>query len=262
MTKLVSKLMILAAVLFMDASCNLQKNPKVKYVGPDEITTLGSSQGTKPKKVVFVRLALGVDTVSNNIGVAYTGMATYALGNQSIDTVVKKVVANPSLIKWKRFATHAETSGTPRAKISRLSIRNTKNTYFAFVLECNNCRYNTEQIPFRVEKLKKDYLVDSGIAWTKNGVPDAGDRPPPGFDKAIGYFIANSEEEMKKAQGKNFRSHFNIYLELTYPNEEPVPISIDPDIGYPGGHEPPPCSPPDCRRLAVATGPAGAGAAP
>lgn len=228
-------------------------------LSPDDISPMPTNSPETPEQVLLVKLKL--DNTTKGIEVSYAQMAKYTLESEKITAFLSRALEKPDLVKWGTVYAHK-----PGEYHSRLSIKTNELTYIGIVLECTNCRYMSGEEPFRVQSNRKYYYRDARVSWLgKDGKVLDGTKPPASYERAIGYFIARAHKDFKK-NGKTqngvkaFSSSFNIYLELTYPNEKPVPISIDPDVGYPGGHTPEPtCTGENCGFVSPPIAPASAG---
>jgi hypothetical protein len=184
---------------------------------------------SKPKNVKFVQVK--ITGASDVIDISYPYVARASLANTTIESLLNKVMGGAYVPQWRAPKDFSEDD----VQLSRLSLRNKFSTYIVFILDCKNCKFATDDHPFRVQRGKSRYHYDARVAWLTSGGPMHAPMPAPGAEAKHGYFIAYSDDDLSAQGGSRFRSNFNFYLELTYGNAKSVPISIDPDVGYPGG---------------------------
>jgi hypothetical protein len=185
----------------------------------------------RPRAVTLVKIKLSGDA-AGVIDVSYSAIANYTLGSQEpIENIVNIVAANPNPTELTWRIPPALTTPCP----SRLSLRNAVASYFVFVLEAGNYRFAADQHPFRVEGGKSDYHYEARCVWKEGINYKHGRKAPVGKTSKVGYFIAFSDTDLSDSGGQTFTSSFNLYLDLDYATGS-VPISVDPDVGYPGGN--------------------------
>ena len=190
------------------------------------------SAGTEPvtpADVTFVKLRLrGND--SGTIDISYSEIAHQTSdGAATIQSTVDQVLRGEAEPSW-----HAPVMTSPSP--SRLSLRNDVARFFVFLLESGNYRFAAGDYPFRVEDGKQAYFRQARCVWPEGEGFSHGRLPPVGAVSKAAYFLADSDRDLEASGGLAFRSKFNIYLNLDYPEGAPIPICIDPDVGYPGGH--------------------------
>ena len=187
------------------------------------------TRAPRPLAATFLKLKLA-GTPTGVIDISYDQIANYQLpGPDDIETVVNGVLDGTIPLNWRAPVV------TPPSP-SRLSLRNDIATYFVFILEPGNYRFSTDAYPFRIEGGKSSYHYEARCVWPNGAGFTHARKPPIGVEARAGYFIAFSNFDLQHSGNQAFRSNFNIYLDLDYAGSAPVPISVDPDVGYPGGN--------------------------
>lgn len=168
---------------------------------------------------------------NGDIDLAFTKVFDYTFAqNETITDVVEKVVLGtfPAQNQWK----------TPQNKEpykSRLSIENNQHRYQLFVLESGNFHFSVEQVAFSVAEDRRAYYVAPRSAWEQSpGVVAIKRVPPEGVAPRVAFFTARSHQDPQVPAGK--AAAFNLHVDLTFPDGTRIPISIDPDVGHPGGY--------------------------
>jgi hypothetical protein len=212
------------------------QSDRARLIDPDHIVTMSEvSTVRKPKNVTFVEITLSGPVNSQQdpvpVRVSYSRIAHYIFPGQSdIKGLVDSYLDGSFKPGWVQPTFNDEDEDA-----TGLSLENKTAKYFVFVLKCANCQFAKKQIPFRVEDGKHRYHFNPRVVWkTTSGDVEHEKRPSADAAAKIGYFIALSDNDYG-ANG-NFRSSFNIYLDLIDQDGD-VPISIDPDVGYPGGNK-------------------------
>lgn len=203
------------------------------------VTSMGELEDTDPRpgKVTFLEVTLG-GNVAGGVELLYSQIEHYSFlpagtvmpdgtvlaADETIETIVADVLARTKPANWA-----APTNYAPRR--SRLSISNKTARYIVFILE-GNCQFADGQVPFKVAKDKDEIYNEARCVWLDDqGEPHITMTPPPGIDAKVGYFIAFSDKD-----NSGVPAAFNIYLDLKFPDGSLIPITVDPDVGYPGGN--------------------------
>lgn len=203
---------------------------------PERPTT---AKPADPNWVIFVKAKLsGTDDI---IDIKYAKIAKCTLtGSSRCTDDARNIVKLVNKLVLKQYTPNwidPDFEENPNDSLSRLSLQNDQNAYIVFELDCGNCRFVTKDRPFRIERRKAPHHYEPRVAWPVSPTQVEHEKEAPaGVEAKHGYFIAYSDEEMFKNDNK-FRSDFNFYVELLYPDSKPVPISVDPDVGYPGGNK-------------------------
>lgn len=192
----------------------------------------------RPEEVRFWEIRLR-GNAAGEIELSYNRVASYTLlragqplpggGTISVDetiaSVVEDIIAGTKPTGWQ-----PPTNNRPWR--SRLSIANNKYRYEVFILEGDNCQFAEQSLPFRVATGKDSYFFESRCVWVDHlNQVHVTLTPPPGVISKIAYFISHSDLDIS-----GIPSPFNIYLDLKFQDGSLVPITVDPDVGYPGGH--------------------------
>lgn len=189
----------------------------------------GATRVDYPTYVTLVRVKLVGDS-TGRIEILYYKFANATINNarEAIEGLVNSVMDDINFVTWRDPV-------VANPKPSRLSLSNRDYRYFVFLLESGNYSFASKQHPFRVEAKKANYFYEAKCAW-KEGTNYKHERlAKTGYPSKHGYFIAFSDEDIVD-HGEGFVSNFNIYLDLDFGSGDFVPISIDPDVGYPGGN--------------------------
>lgn len=213
----------------------LTQSGEVRFTNPDDIVRMKEIHNpSRPDEVTFVEVNFtgqpNVPQEPTAIRVYYSRIAQYSFNNQSQYKNIRDLVnayINGYPLNW-----HTPNYNSDN-KANRLSLKSREGRYIVFILKCANCRFARKDVPFRVESNKDEYHFNPRVVWTKNSDILHEEVPDSNADAKIGYFIARSERDYA-AHGQ-FRTGFNFYLELTNQTEA-VPVSVDPDVGYPGGN--------------------------
>ncbi|HMC90986.1 MAG TPA: hypothetical protein VKI45_00870 [Allosphingosinicella sp.] len=210
-----------------------------RLIDPDDIVHMQTVKNPRaPTHVKFVEMTVtsvpGTGHGPNPISVTYTRIADKDLApGEAISPIIDDFAKNTFTPAWHQPTFHSSQANSNHPATA-LSLRENQATYIVFKLNCANCRFVRNNVPFRTQGHKDKYHVNPRVVWLSGGAPTSGDKPDANANAVIGYFIAYNDVDSQDNPGE-FRSGFNLYLELTDPSGD-VPISIDPDVGYPGGH--------------------------
>jgi hypothetical protein len=204
----------------------------------DDTDKMGTLSGKlPPTHVIAWRLSVTVDK-DGEIDVSYSEAWEFDIaGDETIKTHLEKYARAPDTKYGKK-----PNERYPNKTKSNLSIRHKDYSYMLFVVGNKNLQFNEGGEPFEVERNNSSFYLDPLCAWIANGQINFDREAGPGC--RVACFIADSVED-QKASTEEFYTSFNIYLDLMLKRTDnpaqtrPLPIIIDPDVGHPGGTEPP-----------------------
>lgn len=232
---------ILAGTALGGLLCHIylaEHSDEVRLIDPDDIVKMKEVLNPpKPRDVMFIEVTLTgqIDQkhIPNPVHISYSRVGDYWLKDgENIKWLVNRVIRGDHIPNW-----HTPNYNTQGNNLTGLSLESKEARYLVFVLNCSNCQFVKGSLPFRVQVKKDKYHFNPRVAWVTHTNDIKHDLKPDAMAKAkIGYFVARSDKDVSDHNGTS-RSAFNIYLELTYNNGD-VPISVDPDVGYPGGNYP------------------------
>lgn len=179
------------------------------------------------RAATFWRLSVrGEDT--GVIRIDYTGVLHYVFSEiETIETVLEKLFNN-SLPAMGTPQNHPPTR-------SRLSIESDENLYQIFVLDTVNCQFSQDQVSFFVENSRSAFYGYPRAVWQDDliGQIHLEQQPSGSVNATVAFFIAGRNSDPNKSPVS-----FNIQLDIIDPEDGGViPISVDPDVGFPGGNK-------------------------
>lgn len=198
-----------------------------------DVTNL--SQGDIPivakTPVWFFRVEINVDK-SGNITFDYDNAAKEHVNNQEeFDTLIKNAAASKAPT-WGPV--RGEEGATP------FSIDCVEKCFFVLILHRGrNWQFSSTKAPFEIETGHEQYYFNA-TRVDPQGNSIVGDGQMSGAKLA--YFYGKCDLDRKSHGGGDFKTSFNIYLDLLlYWKETPqvLPLTVDPDVGHPGGATPP-----------------------
>ena len=194
------------------------------YVVPDEF----EQRPTLPREVTIVWLSITGDT-SGLIDIRYSWICNYSMGvAENITSVAGLLIDDRTKFTWKRPTV---TAGGK----SRLSLRSDVFKYIMFYLDEGNYQFAVDDFPFRVIGEKEPYFFESRCVWKEGINVESRKKPILGYPCKVAHFLHFADRDLDE-NGEGYTSKFNIYLDLIYTDGTKVPITVDPDVGYPGGH--------------------------
>lgn len=205
-------------------------------------TPMNEVNGSPIRDVITWRI--NFEKTGNVISIKYTQAAKYQLkNNETIVTYLKTAAKNqfPTGMQW--FTPKWEDRPENQPRETPLSLRHDGQAYMVFILEEMNWHFTADHDPFEVHKGKEAFYTNPRCAWKKGSDSDVGRQPPANVDCRVASFLSNAKDD--RAQNGDdlgrFVSPFNFYVSVkaaggTRPRY--LPLVIDPDVGYPGGHYP------------------------
>lgn len=212
------------------ASSNLAR-VDVPDTGP--MGELGAGE-QRPLKAIVLKLRFRMKG-EDELDIYYSGIASHSLATaDGFKVYLEKLVDGQEPGKW------SPPNETQPVR-SPLSIANRERRYIVVMLDKGNWQYSQDQFPFQVQEGRENFYVEARAAWRSGGQFHCDKQPPEGAGARVAYFIAKSEEDLADQGGQDFRTPFNIYVDLVLRGEDGrerlLPIAIDPDVGHPGGNE-------------------------
>lgn len=188
---------------------------------------------TKPNKVLFLKIRFeGAGTV---IKLEYAEMADYQIpAADDIEKTLTKYCGDMLNLTWRSPQRHAD----PLRRRGKMSLELKQRRYIVFSLPDGNVRFSRGEYPIQVHTdVREVYYWDAWCAWYDGTNIRKFQKGPPNVDCRIAYFVANSDLDAS-VHSDDFVSAFNLYLDVVDENDDDdfIPIAIDPDVGYPGGH--------------------------
>lgn len=190
-----------------------------------------------PKQVLAWKVSW--DKINGELALFYESVAPYTLPTGTIEELhaFLKTIITGGDPGWKALKPGSGDTGA-----SPLSIRLVEPTVLVFYLDrANNWEFSKKKVPFQVEVGLVDYYTFARAAVIDGGNVKFVVKPNDGCNCAL--FIADAASDRADhgiGADKYFRSSFNIYVDLlTAQPPRRLPIAIDPDVGHPGGAEPP-----------------------
>lgn len=201
-----------------------------------ETQPMGPAPTYPPNRIILWKVRLKIKS-DDEVDIDYVKCAEDKLDTgENIDKYLKRLSRNVGAIAWK------DPDYTNPGKTS-LSIAHNGYSYMVFVLTKHNWQFSEEMDPFRIEDGKEGYYLDPKCVWKQGRESYVARQPPKGASSTIACFVANAEEDYNNSPTKpRFNSRFNIYvdfiLDSTGGGPRLLPITIDPDVGYPEGTKP------------------------
>jgi hypothetical protein len=198
---------------------------------------MGTLNGNPPSPAVAYRVGIGVQ--DGEVFLSYSGVYRFKVSIANpIETYLKRLAVEPEKVPWL-----PTTELEPIKGKTNLTIRHKERSHLVFVLEDKNWQFTESGPPFMIQSGKRTYYVNPQCAWLEDQIlknPVVGLIPPADVGCRVATFIANSADDPGHAGGGDYYAAFNINIDLKLrradKNLRLLPIVIDPDVGYPGGH--------------------------
>ncbi|MFL6857916.1 MAG: hypothetical protein ACJ8EB_08420 [Allosphingosinicella sp.] len=210
-------------------------------IDPTQIMALGTTPaGQEPNHVVCWVLKMKVS--GSKIAFVYHKAWSFdmAAGKTIVD-YIREYALDPDLLRGH----------TPNAPIDRdktktdLSIRSQERAYCVIITAHDNLYFSTRSEPFMVEKSGTSpdndaYYTNPLCGWfDSSGLFKTGRTAGDGC--RVAAFIADAAADGGASNPQDFSTSFNIYLDIAQtqtgdPTIRRLPLIVDPDVGYPGGH--------------------------
>ena len=182
--------------------------------------------------VWFFRVNIDVDQ-RGDVSFHYDNAASAAISSQpELDELIKKV-ADFKAPNWADVLS-TTVGDTP------FSINCTKKCVIVLVLHPGrNWQFAHDKAPFQIKKGREEYYFNA-TRVDRKGTPLVGSGQSYGCK--VAYFYGECDLDRTNQGGGNFKTAFNIHLDLLLywrGKELTLPIVVDPDVGHPGGGTPP-----------------------
>ncbi len=198
-----------------------------------KVTNLSEGEFPTAAKIPvwFFRVKIDVDS-KGNVSFGYDHAAKKHVSSQTdFDSLIDEA-AKFSRPTWGRVL--GKNGATP------FSIDCVEKCFFVLVLDSNeNWEFSSTRAPFEIETGHEQFYFNA-TRVDPNGNSVVGDGELPGAKLA--YFYGECDLDRKKHGGGAFQTAFNIYFDLLLywkGHTHRLPLTVDPDVGHPGGATPP-----------------------
>lgn len=189
-----------------------------------------------PTNILMLRLTISVP--ADEVIVAFDGIYRdkLPLGSTINDHLLPLLLAEPP---WKTPTPVFD----PDRELRPLSIQHNAFSYIVIFLGNKNVEYCRESVPFRVKSEKAAFYSGAECVWNDSGKPVHSDKPSSSIACKVAYFVADGKSDQIRfgkpvgATKKVFTTNFNIYIDVNIDGTKlgRIPITVDPDVGHPGG---------------------------
>jgi hypothetical protein len=204
----------------------------MRSLGGNVIDFPKTSVYKNPTSVLFLKTNIAIK--GGDVDLSYDGIWETTLGAaQSIDGIVEDFLKGNLKIKWKPTKFNKDTKGRHR---SSMAVELNEKRYVVVVLGSGNYRYATGVVPFKVDANNPGYVADAWCAYLDGASATLSRIGPTNINCTVAYFSAHNDEDAAAHNG-TCMTQFNIYLDIYSRQDQNIytPVSLDPDVGYPGG---------------------------
>jgi hypothetical protein len=212
-----------------------------RFAYSDAVTEMGPAPSSLPDAVTLWKVDIKIN--ENRIHFEYDKAAQDTLSGRTIETYLKGLVDGNIRPHWSPIrARHAPAD--PKRRMTPFSIHSNEYRYHVLVLSDMNWQFSEEHVPFKVQNGRDHLYLQALSAWALGSNPaEVGEKPPLGASAKVAAFIANAKQDQIENGGFTgvFWTRFNFYLDLQMDfngSSVLLPITVDPDVGHPGGSEP------------------------
>lgn len=204
-----------------------------------QVVNMGPLTGDAPTEAIAFRVGCGV-LPNGELNLYYSGVYRFTISaSNTIDNYLMSLAIDPDGVPWT-----TPTEPEPAKGKSNLSVRHNQRSHLVFVLENMNWQFTEveQQPPFKVKDGFAGYYMAAKCAWLEDPIlkkAKVGPYPDANARCRVASFIADTAGHLGLPTPVD-HVPFNINLDLRLRRADQkirlLPIIIDPDVGYPGGH--------------------------